>query len=302
MIFYLDAKNVTNNQIQDIQEELNQEMEQQKQKLDILLECLSKINYSIQNTTDMENPKETTDLLAETKKNLDTTRANISKIKELISSVSIEDELAKYYELANLYKNDLYDSSNSYNSYISKYAQKTSYDLCATVKTNEKQANETTNKDKIQTIENKKITPKSQKAPEIKDNNTLLISEKYSKIFLPYSVSDLKKVLSKNKEYDTLQEVIENEYTVPIEQYKNSVIARFKEGYNLMRKKEKASVKKSLDLALEVAFKRSLNPAVITACKNFSELNTYLDCLETNSLDKFKIFKIRYEISPTSNI
>lgn len=65
-----------------------------------------------------------------------------------------------------------------------------------------------------------------------------------------------------------------------------------------MRKKEKASIIESLSLALELYFNTSLNPAIITACKNLDELDTYLDCLSENALDKFSIFNIKYEILP----
>ena len=74
--------------------------------------------------------------------------------------------------------------------------------------------------------------------------------------------------------------------------------SRFKEAYNLMRKKEKASVFDSLSLATEVIFNSSLNPAVITACNNLDQLDVYLDCLSSNELDKFNLFNIKYEILP----
>ena len=41
-----------------------------------------------------------------------------------------------------------------------------------------------------------------------------------------------------------------------------------------------------------------LHPAIISACRNSQELNTYLDCLEDMQLNDFKIFDIKYEISP----
>ena len=65
-----------------------------------------------------------------------------------------------------------------------------------------------------------------------------------------------------------------------------------------MKIKEKSSMIESIDLALEVAFNNSLNPAIITACQNIFELDTYLDCLEANELDKFNFFEIKYETLP----
>ena len=131
-----------------------------------------------------------------------------------------------------------------------------------------------------------------------KDSDTLLISETQSKVVLPYKINDIEKILEKNKKYSTIQDVIDGEYTFPIDKYKNSSKSRFKEAYNLMRKKEKASVFDSLSLATEVIFNSSLNPAVITACNNLDQLDVYLDCLSSNELDKFNYFKINYEIMP----
>lgn len=133
---------------------------------------------------------------------------------------------------------------------------------------------------------------------EQKDSDTLLISETQSKVVLPYKIGDIEQILDKNKNYKTIQDVIDAEYTFPIEKYKNSSKSRFKEAYNLMRKKEKASVFDSISLATEVVFNSSLNPAVITACNNLDQLDVYLDCLSTNELDKFNYFKVKYEIMP----
>lgn len=131
-----------------------------------------------------------------------------------------------------------------------------------------------------------------------KDSDTLLISETQSKVVLPYKINDIEKILKKNKKYSTIQDVIDGEYTFPIDKYKNSSKSRFKEAYNLMRKKEKASVFDSLSLATEVIFNSSLNPAVITACNNLDQLDVYLECLSSNELDKFNYFKVKYEIMP----
>lgn len=131
-----------------------------------------------------------------------------------------------------------------------------------------------------------------------KDSDTLLISETQSKVVLPYKIKDIEKILEENKKYKTIQDVIDGEYTFPIDKYKNSSKSRFKEAYNLMRKKEKASVFDSLSLATEVIFNSSLNPAVITACNNLDQLDVYLDCLSSNELNKFNYFKVKYEIVP----
>ena len=63
--------------------------------------------------------------------------------------------------------------------------------------------------------------------------------------------------------------------------------------------KEKASIKDAIDLGLELMFNYNLYPAIITACKNLDELDIYLAYLETGEIDKFKIFNIIYQLSPT---
>lgn len=132
---------------------------------------------------------------------------------------------------------------------------------------------------------------------DIKDNRVLLISENKQKVFLPYYVDDLKSIL-KDSDYENINQIIETEYVVPISKYNSSFISRFNEAYNLMRNKEKSSVKDALDLAIELTFNNLLNPAIITACRNLDELDIYLDYLRTNEVDKFKIFEIKYEYSP----
>ena len=144
---------------------------------------------------------------------------------------------------------------------------------------------------------NKEI-PESNKSNEMTDSNTLLISETQSKVVLPYKIEDVKKSLNENSKYETLQDVINVEYTLPIDKYKNSSKSRFKEAYNLMRKKEKASIFDSLSVATEMTFNNSLNPAVITACENLDQLDVYVDCLSSNELDKFNYFKVKYEVLP----
>ena len=141
-------------------------------------------------------------------------------------------------------------------------------------------------------------TSEEKKVDEPTDNDTLLISEIQNKVVLPYKIKDVEKALSENSQYKTIEDVINLEYTLPLDKYKNSTKSRFKEAYNLMRKKEKASIFDSLSLATEVTFNNLLNPAIITACQNLDQLDVYLDCLSSNKLDKFNYFKVKYEILP----
>jgi len=132
----------------------------------------------------------------------------------------------------------------------------------------------------------------------IKDNDILIISDSNKNVILPYKVEDLEKKLKENKKYKTLEDVIENEYTIPLETFKNPTKSRFREAFQLIKKKEKGSLKEAIELGFELMFQSDLNPAVIAACKDLDELDIYLDCLDDNELDKFSCFKIQYDVPP----
>ncbi len=131
------------------------------------------------------------------------------------------------------------------------------------------------------------------------EENTLVISDIKQVVVLPYTLNELDNILKTKTEYANYDEIIQNLYTIPYLNYKNSVIARFKEAFKLVRNKEHKSVKAALDLGLELLFNYNLHPAIISACKTTDELDIYLDYLETNETDKFDIFNIKYEMLPT---
>ena len=136
---------------------------------------------------------------------------------------------------------------------------------------------------------------------EITDNDTLIISDTNKTVILPYKVADLEQKLQKNKNYKTLKDVIDKEYTFPMDTFKNPVKSRFREAFQLIKKKEHGSLKEAISLGFELMFQSDLNPAVIAACKDLDELDIYLDCLDDNELDKFSCFKILYNVPPTKN-
>lgn len=140
--------------------------------------------------------------------------------------------------------------------------------------------------------------PENKEETSICDNKTLLISEETQKVYLPYTIEDVMKKLKSTEEYQTVQEVVDKEYTLPLSTFKMPIISRFKEAYRFMRTKENSSVYAAVDLALELMFNSNLNPAVIRAAKDLKELNIYLDCLYENEVEKFDCFKIVYKILP----
>ena len=130
-----------------------------------------------------------------------------------------------------------------------------------------------------------------------KSNNNLIISEIEGKVYLPYTKEELNQKIQKANNAN-IDEVIAENFVVPIEKYKNSIRSRYHEGYNLMRNKEKKSKKQAILLGLELMFEFNLHPAIITACQNLEQLAIYLDCLEDNELEKFSCFKVIYKVLP----
>lgn len=160
--------------------------------------------------------------------------------------------------------------------------------------------NETTDLNLEPAIKNKNIKTNDRvtKLP-LQDNNSLIISEKDGLVYLPFKVEDLKKeYIEKHKKYKGLIDLINHEYILPINKYKNTVTSRFKEAYSLMVNKEKESALSGLELGLEVAFNYSLHPAVISACKSLDELDEYLDALDAKDMSSFKRFKVEFEVLP----
>lgn len=143
-----------------------------------------------------------------------------------------------------------------------------------------------------------KTTRKRKSTSKLADD-TLIISEIDGTVTLPYKVTDLKRILRKNPEkYTSLSDIILDQYTVPLSNYKVSAVARFKEAYKLIMDREHGTKKEALKLAVELFSNYSLHPAIITACKNLNELDVYLSCLEFNELDDFRFFKIVYQSLP----
>ncbi len=131
------------------------------------------------------------------------------------------------------------------------------------------------------------------------DNDTLIVSEKDQKAYLPYKYDDIEKIYNENKDkYVSVQDVINKEYILPLNRFKHSVSSRFRETINLVLHKENQSIFKALDLAFELMFQYNLNPIIIAACRNLEELDIYLDCLEENELFDFRCFKIKFEVAP----
>ncbi len=288
-------------QTENLKSNLNALISSEKEKIEILLKCLNSLNTIIQEEDNFDNPTELIDLLSNIKSNLDNSRSNISTFESVIQNIDTS--------LLKINKEDIISEivqSNAETNIESDTVPIPSetFETDIVNSSDEPVVVEPENNQVVKMFEQNSTTPEnnglnSNLKTEIRDNNTLLISEIQNKVVLPFSVSELEKDLEENTNYTDLQDIINRKYTIPLDKYKNAALARFKEAYNLMRKKEKASIASSLDLALELTFNNLLNPAIITACKNLDELDIYLDYLSSNELDKFKIFDIKYEMLPT---
>lgn len=137
---------------------------------------------------------------------------------------------------------------------------------------------------------------KSIEAP-IDNNETLLISEKQDKVYLPYTIDELEEYARRYPaEYPSLETVVKQEYMIDLSLlYKNPAHARFTETYYLIKRRERKNFVVALIYAIIFVTKSELNPAIIAACKNKDELIEYMNCLKENKLDDFKHFKVVYD-------
>ena len=237
------------------------------------------------NTIDFSNVQNSSSehftYLSESTCSLEKTNENIELLNKLLEDLSnIDVSSKKIDELVENYNIKLKDSMDTIYSNtdeIEKFIHKTS----------------TKSPSELSGIEKEKDLPNT--SIEILEN-TLVISATRGKVFLPYTLKNIEKILRKSKDYSTCEDVINSLYTKPINYYKFSSIARFKEAYKLVREKENGSFFKALTLALELFNNYNLHPAIITACNSLDELDIYLACLDENKLSDFSFFDIKYEI------
>ena len=131
---------------------------------------------------------------------------------------------------------------------------------------------------------------------EIFDNNTLRISEIDKKIYLPYTVEEVKEVLNDSGKYNSEQEIVENHFTIPTSTYMNFFTGRYKEVVSLIERTPDCEVGKMF--ALGQMFNTKVHPAIIRSCRTMNEYYYYLKCLENNNLEDFKVFDIKFEVPP----
>ncbi len=242
---------------------------------------LVKVNENISNISDLKNRLENisakiTELLLEVEAN-PTNKDNyfdkIQDLKDTINNLSIDIEDTK----SKILVNDIHADTFLKNPDVIKYINL-----------------------KIDMVSPAELEIPSSSDDDIHDNNTLLISEKLQKVFLPYSLKEVMSYLEQYpKEYSSFSDVVNKEFIFPYSYYsKHTVVSRFREAYSLIRDRESKSIIDAFKFAVDIMFNYELNPAIIAACKTQEELEDYLSCLNRQKLDEFTTFEIKYEISP----
>lgn len=302
MIVYSETKEDLLNYIHNDIEEIENIKTLYQNKLRVFEKYLIRLNERIQKEEKVEEISIFIELLHKTENNLKYLRKQIEKSKrktvvlsniendiDKLDTKSLKQRIKQYNQNYNSFKKELINHSIDDEKLTLQYIEKNILNKTLINNSgNDFVKKEDAELEGLKTDEN-----------IIKDNDTLLISEIQNKVILPYKVSELKEILISNENnYSDIQEIIDRKYTVPLIHYKNASISRYRETFVLMREKEKASLFDSLDLALELMRNRYVHPAIITACKDLDQLDIYLDCLETNELDDFPFFKIKYELYP----
>lgn len=299
MIIYSEDKNIEIHIIDDEITHINSIIENQRNSKKLLVSYMDKISNAINNMTNPTDINEIHKCLEDLKFNLDNTNSLIGSLTDLSNTLNIIKE--------NMDTQKIIDYNYSYKEVFDKYIQVTNtvYNfidrltqyICIVFP-------ETTIKEEIRTEKSICKPTNNVETPSADDNsnlkeNTLIISERNQNVILPYTILELREKLNNNSNtYKSIQEIIEKYYTRPLNVYKNAPFSRFKEALNLIREREKGSLKQALDLGLELFFNSNLHPAVISACKNLDELDIYLDYLENGETNQFACFKVIFDVAP----
>ena len=136
--------------------------------------------------------------------------------------------------------------------------------------------------EKQQTAEVMTVNVPKKELSENQDNpyemDSLIISEITGEVILPFTHT-----------------------VVDINEFKNPVSSRFREGYRLSREREHEGVLMSISIGLKLCFKSDIHPAIIRACRDFDDLDTYLFYLGNNQADYYPNFRILYKSYPMNN-
>lgn len=199
---------------------------------------------------------------------------SISKLLPKDEPLSSFQNISSLIVLNTLYKNiNIIDFINKFYKNNSSYFYNTKFPL--TLK-----------------LDKKKYTYKSY------NSNKLIITESFA--ILPYTKKELQFYFdSYPDDYSSLDDVIDKEFTKPYKiSYSNSYINRFKEIFNLLRNKEQMDFFTSFRKAFSLMTNAKINPIIVSACKDETELNTYLQFINNINPKAILPFKIIFKVAP----
>ncbi len=239
---------------------------------------------------------------------------NIQKLKHMVNDFSIKSNELRSKILLNDIKINTFFSKNVVKKYLSSFDIEinfkdtdSSFDNTNSY-SKDKKCNHIFRENLANNIEKELTNNKNNAMQNIyldneqnfEENDTLLVSEKLKKVFLPYSKNEISLYLEQYPDsYKSYQDVVNKEFVLSLDYYmKHPVVSRFREAYSLVRDRESKSVIDAFKFAIDIMFHYSLNPVIIAACKTQEQLEHYITCLNKNKLDEFNDFKIKYEITP----
>ena len=307
-------------------EEFTKILETEKKIRDIIVNLINGLNDSIrQSNINHENSSKEVNMLSKSQKIFETVNSNISMLQineEISNNINKEiiDLLIKVEaDESNVSESKFIDEIANLKTKIADFSNVVE-DMKVTILQNDSSIQDFINNEEVQNYfkefsikyanvlqdiqkqEPKKseenVTINSKDVQE--NNNCLLISETKKKVYLPYSKAEVLEYLDKYpNQYTSFEDVVKQEFVYPIDYYlKHPAVSRFRETYALVRDREAKSIFEAFKVAMDIMFNYSLNAAIIAACKSQSQLENYLECLESKKLDDFTGFEIRYEIAP----
>lgn len=208
----------------------------------------------------------------------------------------IKNDINSFDELSTKLNQDIYDKYSIVKNFFNSTPALSIYST-----PNEDSAFELSNKkNNIADFSNPTTSNIISNTLDIQDNFVLRISEKDNKVYLPYSKTEILKYLETYPNvFKDITSVIDREFIMDLSFYtKHTFLARFREVYSLIRNREMKSFTDALKRAFDLMFKYELNPALVAGLKSEAQLDSLLECLEKNTLDDFKPFKIIFEINP----
>ena len=237
----------------------------------------------------------------------------VQDLKNKINTFSTKNEDVRSKILLNDIKIDTFFQKNIVRKYLASFDteihlnhQKNSLDETVSIKSDNLSTNSRTSSSHDSSFSDTNTLLDSTESivsdifEDSKENDTLLVSEKKKKVFLPYTKQEITLYLEQYPDsYTSFEDVVKKEFVLSLDYYmKHPVVARFREAYSLIRDRESKSVIDAFKFAIDMMFRYDLNPVIIAACKTQDQLEHYLSCLEKNTLDNFTDFNIKFEVNP----